>query len=618
MPEAEASTSDSAAVITAAAPSAENDDTEAPKATRKRRPVSIVRQLSGRSSDDGETVRGCGALCERLIKTGVLQTFFKDIIIVVLYITLGVVVYSLTQARSVSCDEAFQHLYGTTVSEQPHVFNSTQVYIEAPAGAPADTIAFTFGGVGWSLQARINTTFYTSLKELAEQACSASFCYLVTYQTVASGSEQLVCDRKWSIVDSLYFTMATMSTVGYGDLSPMAEAGSHVFTILYIVGGLIIAFPRLSTAVQLAGAPFFGACRTTIERYFPQKLIDLDGNGEPDFAVPRHPAVYYGKGLLGPVILFFIIQFVFAFAFTRCEGYDYGTTFYHSMVTATTVGYGDVSLTTDAGKLTATFHMLISVSMLAALLSEFDNLRTKRVADVKRSKQFLEKLNIDLIMSLDIDGSGVDKFEFVVGMLTRLEYVEPKDVQQFVAQFDSLDESGDGIITKEELQKYAQAQQEFANDPTRFAQVRQMEKNLKRPSFIAKEEKAGSPGGRGSVVDGAKKLLRARTLGNEMARAASDAIEGTVYATRQVGSDVVGAVTSTASSAAATIGIDQIQLGGSRTGNATTIPAKKAVVVQSDPEQGAPSGEAALFQNVAEEVEKALEVRERTTLGVLR
>ena len=103
MPEAEASTSDSAAVITAAAPSAENDDTEAPKATRKRRPVSIVRQLSGRSSDDSEKVRGCGALCERLIKTGVLQTFFKDIIIVVLYITLGVVVYSLTQARSVSC-----------------------------------------------------------------------------------------------------------------------------------------------------------------------------------------------------------------------------------------------------------------------------------------------------------------------------------------------------------------------------------------------------------------------------------------------------------------------------------------------------------------------------------
>ena len=136
--------------------------------------MSIVRQLSGRSSDDGETCEAV-ALCERLIKTGVLQTFFKDIIIVVLYITLGVVVYSLTQARSVSCDEAFQHLYGTTVSEQPHVFNSTQVYIEAPAGAPADTIAFTFGGVGWSLQARINTTFYTSLKELAEQACSASF-----------------------------------------------------------------------------------------------------------------------------------------------------------------------------------------------------------------------------------------------------------------------------------------------------------------------------------------------------------------------------------------------------------------------------------------------------------
>jgi len=141
------------------------------------------------------------------------------------------------------------------------------------------------------------------------------------------------------------------------------------------------------------------------------------------------------------------------------------------MVTATTVGYGDVRIASDAGKMTAFIHIFVSVSMLAALLSELGALRTQRRQELKRGRQFLGRINPDTVLSLDLNGDGVDRFEFVVGMLTRLEFVSATDVQSFCAQFDALNTSGDGVIKRRELEKYAATQQQFAASPERSAQV---------------------------------------------------------------------------------------------------------------------------------------------------
>jgi len=41
----------------------------------------------------------------------------------------------------------------------------------------------------------------------------------------------------WGVLDSLYFSVITLTTVGYGDFSPQTPAGK-IFTMIYVLIGL--------------------------------------------------------------------------------------------------------------------------------------------------------------------------------------------------------------------------------------------------------------------------------------------------------------------------------------------------------------------------------------------
>jgi hypothetical protein len=48
----------------------------------------------------------------------------------------------------------------------------------------------------------------------------------------------------WTWIQSFYFSVATLSTVGYGDLHPTSDA-SRLFTALYIISGVAITLAAL-------------------------------------------------------------------------------------------------------------------------------------------------------------------------------------------------------------------------------------------------------------------------------------------------------------------------------------------------------------------------------------
>ena len=61
------------------------------------------------------------------------------------------------------------------------------------------------------------------------------------------------------------------------------------------------------------------------------------------------------------------------------------------------------------------------------------------------------RLNEEMILSLDKDGDGVDKLEFVLGMLEKLELISEEDYAPFLRQFEEFDVTKDGRLNHDDL-----------------------------------------------------------------------------------------------------------------------------------------------------------------------
>jgi len=51
--------------------------------------------------------------------------------------------------------------------------------------------------------------------------------------------------ERWDYVQSLYFSVSTMATVGYGDLAPTNDA-SRLFTVVFMILGVATSLAALS------------------------------------------------------------------------------------------------------------------------------------------------------------------------------------------------------------------------------------------------------------------------------------------------------------------------------------------------------------------------------------
>lgn len=77
------------------------------------------------------------------------------------------------------------------------------------------------------------------------------FLALITSGALGIGTVFYRFVEGWNWLDSLYFCVITLATVGYGDFSPQTDVGK-IFTMIYIflgIGLLVAVFTRLAEAL---------------------------------------------------------------------------------------------------------------------------------------------------------------------------------------------------------------------------------------------------------------------------------------------------------------------------------------------------------------------------------
>jgi voltage-gated potassium channel len=102
----------------------------------------------------------------------------------------------------------------------------------------------------------------------------------------------------WGLLDSLYMTVTTIFTVGFGEVHPLSRAGS-IFTMLLIFGGVGTILYGIGTMVEFViGGQLSGAFRRRVVKRQVDKLAGhyvICGYGRVGESVARHFAAHGAK-----------------------------------------------------------------------------------------------------------------------------------------------------------------------------------------------------------------------------------------------------------------------------------------------------------------------------------
>ena len=264
------------------------------------------------------------------------------------------------------------------------------------------------------------------------------------------------CRESWTIIDSVYFATVSMSTVGYGDLTVQGPV-SRLFTAVWIIIGVVTVFGQISGFLGRGIASLTEWTLASIDKI-------LGGTGEVseedrESSEPLNFFWFYLKGMSVGIIYFVIFQAILSVVILSVDpDLGYTDVLWYCFITATTVGYGDVNVHSQLGRLFATFHVLMSVVWLAAIIGHLSALIERRNRQLRHAEMLRRRLDPSLLSEMDHDGeNGVDKVEFVVETLIHLgaelggEPLNWGHVEPILGQFAAFDVDDDGVLTYKDL-----------------------------------------------------------------------------------------------------------------------------------------------------------------------
>ncbi|XP_010924086.1 two-pore potassium channel 3 isoform X1 [Elaeis guineensis] len=261
------------------------------------------------------------------------------------------------------------------------------------------------------------------------------------------------------VVDALYFCIVTMCTIGYGDITP-ATPSAKLFSITFVLVGFgfidILLSGMVSYVLDLQESLLLGAVanpkhdshgaaggkhhhhrRDVARRY----IIDVK---KGRMRIRMKVALALGVVVLCIGVGTAVLRFV--------ERLGWLDSFYLSVMSVTTVGYGDRAFKTMPGRLFASLWLLVSTLAVARAFLYLAEARIDKRHRKIAKWVLCRDMTVSEFLAADIDNNGfVTKSEFVIYKLKEMGKVMEKDIMQICDQFDRLDTGKCGKITLSDL-----------------------------------------------------------------------------------------------------------------------------------------------------------------------
>ncbi|KAI4296037.1 hypothetical protein L6164_036027 [Bauhinia variegata] len=243
-------------------------------------------------------------------------------------------------------------------------------------------------------------------------------------------------------LDSLYFCVVTMTTVGYGDLVPSSTLAKllaciYVFTGM-VLGGLILG-KAADYIVEKQEILMVKAIYTSA-KFGPEELVKEAETHKSKYKFMYAAAVLLVLMIAGTLFLYFI------------EDLGLVNAFYCVCTTITTLGYGDESFSTGIGRTFAVFWILSSTMCLAQFFLYLAELYTEDRQKSLAKMVLTRKLSLSDLEEADLDhDNSVSAAEFVVYKLKEMGKISQEDIAIVMESFRKLDIDQSGSLTEADL-----------------------------------------------------------------------------------------------------------------------------------------------------------------------
>ena len=292
--------------------------------------------------------------------------------------------------------------------------------------------------------------------KMLRHSLTVLFCYVtvgVVVYTQAGGVPRFL--------DALFFVVVTMTTVGYGATPHSAGSGAKIFSCAYILLGTALIASLLSFVcgrlldrqeVLLAEAIEGAVARRAASKGRWRDHTPTAAVQKRRFEPPPHwteETVHF----VASAVVFWLFVLVGTVVFMGTDGKDFVDAFYLTVVSVTTVGYGDEAPTTDGAKIFAVLYLPVATLLLGRAVGAEAARCVQFKAAAMRERVLSRRMTAHLFDRLDADHDGrISKFEFTIATLEDEGKLEQEDVDEVLRRFHELDRSGTGYITKEDCQ----------------------------------------------------------------------------------------------------------------------------------------------------------------------